>query len=81
MRSVFGASWRTSMAGLFAGLSILIGQASALLDSDPSTNVDISVVIGTIAAIIAAFSARDERVTSEQVKAADKVSPALKPRR
>lgn len=70
MRNLFGASWRTSMAGLFAGLSILIGQASAVLDDDPTTNVDVSVVIGTLAAIIAAFSARDNKVTSEQVRAA-----------
>lgn len=62
-------SWRTSLAGLFAGLAILIGQASAMVDSDPATNMDVSIVIGTIAAMIAAFSARDEKVTSRQAGA------------
>ena len=66
---MFGASWRTSMDGLFAGLAILIGQASSLLDNDPATNIDVSIVVGTIAAIIAAFSARDNKVTSRQVGA------------
>lgn len=66
---MFGPSWRTSMAGLFAGLTILIGQASALVDSDPKTNLDLSIVTATVAAIIAAFSARDNKVTSEQVGA------------
>jgi len=63
---MFGSSWRTSMAGLFAGLTILIGQASAVVDSDPKTNLDLTIVIATVAAIIAAFSARDNKVTSEQ---------------
>jgi hypothetical protein len=63
------ASWRTGLAGLFAGLSILIGQASAVVDSDPATNLDLSIVIATIAAMVAAFSARDNVVTSEQAGA------------
>ena len=70
MRSLFGsASWRTGLAGLFAGLTILIGQASAVVDSDPGTNLDLSIVIATIAAMVAAFSARDNKVTSEQAGA------------
>jgi len=78
MRSLFGASWRTSMAGTFAGLAILFGQAAALLDSDPRTTCDVSILIGTIAAMVAAFSARDENVTSEMVKAASKPAPKRK---
>lgn len=66
---MFGASWRTAMAGLFAGLSILVGQASALFDDDPKTSLDLSICIAAIAGIGAAFAARDNVVTSEQAKA------------
>jgi len=69
MRTIFGSSWRTGIAGLFAGLTILIGQASAVVDSDPATNLDLSIVIATVAAMIAAFSARDNKVTSRQAGA------------
>ena len=57
------------MAGLFAGLSILLGQVSAVVDSDPATNMDVSIIVATVAAIIAAFSARDNKVTSRQAGA------------
>ena len=66
---MFGASWCTSMAGLFAGLTIILGQVSAVVDSDPTTNMDVSIIVATIAAMIAAFSARDDKVTSRQAGA------------
>jgi hypothetical protein len=62
-------SWRTSLAGGIPGLSILFLQASYLLDSDPKTIFDISVVLGAISAILLGLAARDNAVTSKQAGA------------
>jgi hypothetical protein len=66
---MLGESWRTSLFGILAGLSILISQVKTLLDKDPSTNIDISLIIASITGIIAAISARDNKVTSEEAGA------------
>lgn len=62
-------SWRTSLAGIVPGLSILFLQASHLLDNDPKTVFDISVVLGAISAIMIGLVARDNVVTSKQAGA------------
>lgn len=64
-----GASWRTSLSGLIAGVTVLFGQIQTLLDNDPSTNPEYTIVVGTISAMIAVLQVRDNKVTSEQAKA------------
>jgi hypothetical protein len=64
-----GASWRTSLSGLIAGFTVLAGQIQTLLDNDPSTNPEYTIVVGTISAMIAVLQVRDNNVTSEQAKA------------
>lgn len=53
-------SWRTTVAGLALGISILSSQISYALDDDPvNTKVDFKQVTEGIAAIGLGFAARD----------------------
>jgi hypothetical protein len=63
------ASWRTTVAGIVAALSIFFHQANALLDSDPKTVFDADQVVAAIGILLMGISARDNSVTSEQAKA------------
>lgn len=63
------ASWRTTVAGIVAALSILFHQANALLDSDPTTVFDADQIVAAIGILLMGISARDNNVTSEQAKA------------
>ena len=66
---MFGASWRTKMAGLLAVIAILAGQIATLADEDPKTVPDVSLIIANIGIAIALFNARDNVVTSEKAGA------------
>ncbi len=59
-------SWRTSMSGVLFGLTMLFGQLQTLLDDDPTTNPEYTVVMGAFGLMAVGFNARDEVVTSEQ---------------
>lgn len=59
-------SWKTTLSGVFGGLIILLGQAQTLLDSDPKTNPEYTIIMGAIGMISLGWNARDEDVTSEQ---------------
>lgn len=60
------ASWRTTLSGVFAGIVLLLGQAQTLLDDNPKTNPEYTVVIAAFGMISLGWNARDEGVTSEQ---------------
>jgi hypothetical protein len=60
------SSWKTSITGLMAGLSLLLAQAMTLTDEDPLTNPEYALVISGISMIMMGLSARDNNVTSEQ---------------
>lgn len=62
-------SWKTTWSGVIGGLVILLGQAQTLLDDDPKTNPEYTIVVGAIGMISLGISARDENVTSEQAGA------------
>jgi len=62
-------SWKTTTSGLVAGLIILLAQLQTVIDNDPETNPNIEVIISAIGMIGLGFSARDNTVTSEDVKA------------
>ena len=66
---MFGASWRTKMLGLFAVITVLLGQVMTVLDDDPQTNPDVSLIIANISIGIAFFNTRDNKVTSRQAGA------------
>lgn len=66
-------SWKTTAYGIVLALGILCTQATAILDSDPNTQVDPKAIVGALVAIGGAIglgaSARDNNKTSEQVGA------------
>lgn len=61
-------SWRTTLSGVIGGLIILLGQGMTLLDDDPKTNPEYTIVMGAVGMISLGLNARDETVTSEQVQ-------------
>lgn len=62
-------SWKTTTSGLVAGLMILLAQLQTVIDNDPETNPNIEIIVSAIGMIGIGFAARDNNVTSEEVKA------------
>lgn len=62
-------SWRTTAAGFALGLSILAGEAAALLDDDPTTEFSIAKVITALGALGLGWFSRDNKVSSEDAGA------------
>lgn len=65
-------SWRTTTTGALAIVASLIPAAIALLDGDPSTVVDwnaIGIVVMGLLTGGGLMAARDNKVTSQNVKA------------
>jgi hypothetical protein len=58
-------SWKTTAAGIIAGLSILLSQASTLLDDDAKTNPSFSEIIAALGMLGIGYFARDNGVTSK----------------
>lgn len=69
-KKLLSGSWRTTFAGIVLGLTILLGQAGAVLDNDPRTSFSFDQVLAGLAAMGLGFSARDNGVTSEAAGAA-----------
>lgn len=63
------SSWKTTVAGITAGLAIILSQVSYLFDADPQTVFSVEAVISALGLIGIGFFARDNNVTSEQVGA------------
>lgn len=62
-------SWKTTSAGVLAGIAIIATQVSYLLDADPATVFSIEAVFAALGMIGIGFFARDNNVSSEQVGA------------
>jgi ammonia channel protein AmtB len=60
------SSWKTTVAGITAGLAIILSQVSYLFDADPQTVFSVEAVISALGLIGIGFFARDNNVTSEQ---------------
>lgn len=58
-------SWRTSLAGGIPGIAILLIQVAYLIDGNPTTVFDLSIVIAAVSQIITGLVARDNAVSSE----------------
>src|SRR3990167_7865158 len=56
-------NWKTTAAGLLSGLALCLTQVGYLLDADPATNPDFSVIIAAIGLIVHGFVAKDSTVT------------------
>jgi hypothetical protein len=62
-------SWRTTFAGIVTIIIAILGAAKALLDGDATTNPDYPSIIAAITAGLGLIKARDNVVTSADVKA------------
>lgn len=59
-------SWRTTLYGALTALAVLISAiAEPLLDTDPATLPNWTVAFAAVTGFIAAFCARDNKVSSE----------------
>lgn len=68
-------SWRTTLAGLLAALTVCGPELAKLLDDDPATMPAWGLVLGAVVIGLGLGAARDNRVTSEQA-GAKPASPA-----
>lgn len=68
-------SWKTTVAGVGAALTVIGAALKAFFDGDPSTNVDWAVTIPALLASIGLIFARDNDKSSEEVGASP-VPPA-----
>lgn len=66
---LFGPSWRTGVAGLASLIATLCHTAQALANNQP---VDWNLVITGIVTGVGLMTARDNKVTSEDVAASKK---------
>jgi hypothetical protein len=62
-------SWKTTAMGIAGILGIIAGVAKALLDNDPSTNPDWTMVLSGLTAGLTGLFARDNNKSSEAVGA------------
>ncbi len=62
-------SWKTTLAGIVAGLAMLFGEANKALDDDPNTNPSFEIIVLGLATMGIGVAARDNNVTSEQAGA------------
>lgn len=59
-------SWKTTLSGIMAFITVTWGQLSTLLDSDISTNPDYTIIVSAFIVLIGLFKARDNDVSSEE---------------
>jgi len=62
-------SWRTTVAGVVSALVIAAPQILHLIDENPATVCDWSILIGAVIVGLGLGAARDNRVTSERAGA------------
>ena len=70
--SWFGASWKVKIPAFAAAIALIIGQVGAMIDNNPKTIPDVSLIVTQIMLIVALFQSRANLVTSEMAKAAAK---------
>jgi hypothetical protein len=68
-------SWKTTVLGILGILTLLVSAAKALLDSDPATNLDLSIFIPALFAAVTGLFAKDSNVTGGTVSNEQVVTP------
>lgn len=63
------SSWRTTVAALVLAFAGILNAAGALLDDDPTTNPNWTIVMADLGAAWGFLVARDNAVTSEKAGA------------
>ena len=62
-------SRETTIAGIFTGIALIAGQIANLLDKDPATTLEYTVIAAAIGMIIVGWRSRDINKSSESVGA------------
>ena len=62
-------SKETTIAGVFTGIALIAGQISNLLDDDPATVLEYTVIVAAIGMIVGFWRSRDNNKSSESVNA------------
>jgi len=62
-------SKETTIAGVLTGLALILGQLANLLDKDPATTLEYSIIAAAIGMIIVGWRSRDNNKSSESVGA------------
>ena len=60
-------SWKTSVAGVVAGLMVILPEVQSILDADPATNPDWNLIVAGITVILGFAAARDGDKSSQDV--------------
>ena len=60
-------NWKTTVAGILAAVVAIADGAAQLLDGNPLTNPDYTLIIAAVIAAIGLIFARDATVTSKQL--------------
>lgn len=58
-------SWKTTVAGIAAGIGIIASQVTAVLDDDPGTEFSVAVLITALGAMGIGWFSRDKDVSSK----------------
>lgn len=61
-------SWKTTLFGVLSIISALASAGTAMLDGNPLTNPDWSLVTAAITAGLAAIMAKDKNVTGGSIQ-------------
>ena len=56
-------SWRTTVLGIVTILTAIAGVVQALVDTDPTTNPDMTVAVAAVVSGIGLIFAKDAKVT------------------
>ena len=62
-------SKETTIAGILTGLALILGQLANLVDKDPATTLEYSIIVAAIGMIIVGWRSRDNNKSSESVGA------------
>ena len=67
MKNPLGTSKQTTFGGLVLSLPLLLRQLANLIDGDPATVFDFTMVIAALGGLYALYRARDDNKSSEDV--------------
>jgi hypothetical protein len=62
-------SWKTTVLGILAGITVISTQLTALLDNDPSTEFQLGLVLAALGTMGIGLFARDNDKSSEEAGA------------
>jgi len=61
----FLTNWKTTVAGAIAASAVIMPQVNYYLDDDPTTNMDIKIIMGALAILFGFAVSRDGDKSSE----------------